>query len=263
MTLEPDPIRATTFNIRYDAPDDEQPWARRRRRVVEAIERLDPDVLGLQEATATQYDDLEDALPGYEWYGVGRADGDREGEFAPIAWRTDGYEAIETGTFWLSETPDEPSVGWDAALPRIASWVDLVRETGERLWICNAHFDHAGERARWESARLLRERADRRRADDRPVVVTGDFNCTSDSSPYEIVTDGDLTDARAVASAVRGPEGTFHGFTGDLRDRIDYVFVSPDVSVRRYRALEPRKECFRSDHVPLTADLVVDDPDTE
>ncbi|WP_276257109.1 endonuclease/exonuclease/phosphatase family protein [Halomontanus rarus] len=177
--------------------------------------------------------------------------------------RPDGYEAVETGTFWLSETLDSSSVGWDATLPRIASWVDLVRETGERLWICNLHFDHAGERARRESARLLRERADRRRADDRSVVVTGDCNCTSDSSPYETVTDGGLADARVVAGAVRGPEGTFHGLTDELRDRIDYVFVSPDVSVRRYRALEPRAERFRSDHVPLTADLVVDDPDAE
>lgn len=256
------PLRACTFNVRYDAADDRHSWDERRPRVLEAIADIDPDVLGCQEPLAHQYDDLRDGLERYEWHGVGRRDGDREGEFAPVAWRADRFERLEAGAFWLSETPSEPSVGWDAALPRVATWVclrDREAEPGEaasdRRWVCNTHLDHRGERARLEAARLLRRRATERLADDATVLVMGDCNCPPGSPPYRTLTAGPLEDARRAATDVRGPAGTFHGFDGEdgVGDRIDYVFVPSSVDIREYRVLPPSDDGPRSDHLPVVA----------
>lgn len=253
-------VTACSFNVRYDNPDDEHSWDERLSRVVGTVERHRPALLGVQEAQSHQYDDLRGELDGYGWYGVGRRDGEREGEFVPIAWRADRFEAIETGAFWLSPTPEEPSVGWDADLPRVSTWASLRdRETGERFWHCNTHFDHRGKRARLESARLIRRRAADRANGRATVVVTGDFNATPGSDPYDALTRGrggtgrPLVDARRAADAAEGPRETFHGFTGELDGRIDYVFVSTGVTVRRYRTLPVRAGAYRSDHLPVFA----------
>ncbi|MDG5820836.1 endonuclease/exonuclease/phosphatase family protein [Natronococcus sp. A-GB7] len=254
------PVRASTFNVRYDDPADEYPWDERRSRVLETIDRIGPDLLGCQEALAHQYDDLRDGLEAYDWHGVGRRDGERAGEFVPVAWRRSRFERLETGAFWLSETPAEPSVGWDASLPRVATWVRLRdRESDETVWFCSVHFDHSGERARLESARLLRRRAtDRLERGDVPVV-TGDANCTVGSVPHRTLTTGPLADARRVANERSGPAGTFRGFDDGVGDRIDYVFVPSAVDVRRYRTIPPNEATPRSDHLPVVADLELEE----
>lgn len=258
------PVRAVSFNIRYDNPEDEHPWDVRFSRVTDTIRELEPDLLGVQEAQPNQYDDLRGELDEYGWHAAGREDGEREGEMVPIAWHKDRFEALDMGEFWLSETPDEPgSVGWDAELPRVTMWTHLRdRETGDELWHYNTHFDHIGEQARLESARLLRDRAGDQVTDGYPVVVTGDFNAPPYSSPYCAIvartseTDSPpLVDTRRIADTVRGPEGTFHGFTNELEDRIDYIFVSEGVAVDEYRALPIREDAYRSDHLPLVTVL--------
>ncbi|WP_394345787.1 endonuclease/exonuclease/phosphatase family protein [Halegenticoccus tardaugens] len=257
-------MRACSFNIRYDNPEDEYPWDERRSRVVETVMTLDPGLLGVQEAQPNQYDYLRKELEDYEWYGVGRDDGDREGEFVPIAWRKDRFEALETGAFWLSETPREPSVGWDADLPRVTTWASLSdRETKKRVWFCNTHFSHVGERARRESARLLKRRAHERAADKEEVVITGDFNSKPSDEPYQLLTGiaggtgSPLVDPRreTTTRSVHGPWGTFHGFTPEIEDRIDYVFTTEEASVHEYRTLDVRAGEYRSDHLPVVADF--------
>lgn len=257
-------LRACSFNVRYDNPDDEHSWDERLSRVSETIAELEPGLLGVQEAQPNQYDDLRATVDDYEWYGVGRDDGDRAGEMVPVAWRTDRFESIETGAFWLSETPDEPSVGWDADLPRVTTWVSLRhRESGRRVWFCNTHFSHVGETARTESAKLLRERAERRAADGEDVVITGDFNSKPSREPYRIVTGGAddenplLTDPRREAdtTSVYGPWGTFHGFTDEIEDRIDYVFTLDTATVDWYRTLDVRPGAYRSDHLPVVTEF--------
>lgn len=182
-------LRTCSFNIRYDNPEDEHSWEERLNRVVETVTDAKPGLLGVQEAQPNQYDDLRGALDDYTWYGVGREDGDREGEMVPIAWRPDRFELLEKGAFWLSETPDEPSVGWDAELPRVTTWASLRhRETKRRLWFCNTHFSHVGKTGRVESAKLLRERASERAADGEDPVIMGDFNSKLSRQPYDIMT---------------------------------------------------------------------------
>ncbi len=247
-------VRVCTFNVRYDT-DDAYPWADRCSAVIETIDRLDPDIVGCQEPLAHQYDDLRAGLD-YRWHGVGRRDGGREGEFVPVGWRPERFDPIDTGAFWLSETPAEPSVGWDGSLPRVATWARLRdRTTGDRYWVCSVHLDHRGEQARLESARLLRRRVRSRLDDGDRVILLGDCNCTAGSPPYRELTMGAMADSRRQAEVVAGPVGTFYGFTGDPGDRIDYVFVSEAIDVKSYRTLSPRDGVSRSDHLPIVVEI--------
>jgi len=257
-------IRACTYNIRYAAGENrrsrEQPWADRCPHVLERIRDVGPDILAVQEALPHQFDALESRLSAYDWHGVGRRDGDRTGEFVPIAWREDRFTPLETGAFWLSSTPEKPSVGWDGDLPRVSTWALLEdRQTELILWACATHFDHRGERARVEAARVLEARAhawldvDAGSQSADAVLVMGDCNCRPDSPPYAVLADGTLTDAHGEASTITGPAATFHGFDGGLEDRIDYLWTA-GFEVETYGALEPRAP-FASDHIPVWADL--------
>lgn len=252
-------VRACSFNVRYDTPKDEYGWDTRRESVLETLQEIEADLLGIQEALPHQYEELRGGLEGYDWYGVGRRDGAIEGEFVPVAWRADRFEALETGAFWLSETSEQPSIGWNATLPRVTTWASLRdRETDTRLWVLSTHFSHQGDNAQLESARLLRRRIEDRLSsgDSDAVVVLGDFNCTPNSSPYRVLTEGPLEDARSAAETVTGPAGTFHGFSGEPSDRIDYVFVA-GLSVQQYRTVDSSDAVPRSDHLPVFADLEV------
>lgn len=272
-----EPVRVMSYNIRYGtAADGENHWNLRKERLVELIERFETDLLGTQETLASQHDFLQEQLVGYESYGVGREDGGRQGEMASVFWKADRWRCIDRGTFWLSETPEQvASRGWDAALPRIATWVVLREAQREEvidlLWI-NVHFDHRGPNARLESARLLSRWAlDRstklpsRRCD---VVVTGDFNAGEDSEPYRAFflpeassgNGGFLRDAFRAAHPQRGNrEGTFSGFqlANSTGERIDWIAVSSgwkvlESAIDRTADSEGRTP---SDHFPVTAVL--------
>lgn len=249
---------AMSFNIRYDNPEDgPSAWPHRAEWV--ANEMTKADLIGVQEALAHQVNQLATQLSGYEWIGVGRDDGKDAGEFAPIFYKAEVFELLDTVTFWLSETPDVPgSRGWDAALPRIATAAYLsVRDTEIRFWVINTHFDHRGNQARLESAKLLTSRA-RLLAEDAPVLMLGDFNTTPETEAYEVLTADLLQDARTVTkNPPEGPIGTFSGFLEreSLPEaRIDYVFVSSAWTVQSYEAVVAVSEGrYVSDHLPVKA----------
>ncbi|MFB6151939.1 MAG: endonuclease/exonuclease/phosphatase family protein [Haloarculaceae archaeon] len=205
--MDGETVRVLSYNVRRDvAADGDYDWAGRRDAVVSTIRFHRPDVVGLQEPLAHQYDDLREALGAFTWVGTSREAGDRDGEFCPVGVRTDRFDRLGSGTFWLSETPDEPgSVGWDATYPRVVTWVRLRdRHTGERLAYLNTHFDHEGERARPESARLLRDRV-RTVADGATVAVGGDFNCTPDGPAYAVLAGGADADPDPDPDAAAAP----------------------------------------------------------
>jgi endonuclease/exonuclease/phosphatase family metal-dependent hydrolase len=264
----PMPLRVMTFNIRYDTPADSgNAWPHRRDWVASLVRFHGADALGVQEALAHMLRELDVRLPGYARVGVGRTDGREEGEFSAILYRTDRLELLDSGTFWLSPTPDVPgSKGWDAAYERVATWARFRdRRTGCRHLHVNTHFDHIGERAREESARLIRRRLGGL-AGGLPVVVTGDLNTTPERAPYRVFTVdtvGGVPPLRDAFVASRGghygPTSTWNAFTAiEPGQRIDYVLVSADVDVLEHAILPDAWDGrFPSDHLPVVADIAV------
>ena len=260
------PIRLMSYNIRYDASDDTPNWTQRRPHMARQIAFFDPDVLGVQEALIPMVAYLAEQAPAYDHYGLGRDDGREAGETTTLFWRRDRFEAVRTETLWCSTTPDRPSKGWDAALPRTLTRVVLRDRTDGRLLdVRNAHFDHVGVVAREECAALASSlppaQLDGATAS---VVLMGDFNTGPDSAPYRRILASGLRDARAVSPVVFGPAGTYNAF--DIaRDNdgiaIDHVFVGPDLSVRRYAVpTDSVAGQVISDHFPLVVDVTPDRP---
>ena len=184
----PPPLRVLSFNIRYGTADDgTNRWSYRRDLVIQTIRANAPDVIGMQEVLAFQADELRQALPEYEYVGVGRDDGVRGGEAVPIMFKRERFVPVDLGHIWLSPQPDQPGLcGWDAACPRMITWVRLGfrKYPLNSFYVFNTHFDHHGERARLESAKLLRRATDA--LGGKPLIVMGDFNCGPGSPPYAV-----------------------------------------------------------------------------
>ena len=275
----PASLRVMSFNIRYANAGDVAAgngWPGRRETVAQMIAE-NADIVGTQEVLAGQLDDLTQRLPEFTWEGVGRSDGKRAGEFTPVGYRTDRFTRTDGGTFWLSQTPEiAGSVGWDAQLPRIATWVRLVdRHSGQNLLAVNVHFDHRGTQARLESAKLLRAWIAAHAAGN-AVVLTGDFNTLPDSAPYGALTaqtstdqtgtaagDDALRDARGQVAAPQGPEATWNGFSQVVPgQRIDFIFLHGPATATAFRTLEThiadtQPARFPSDHLPITASVAL------
>jgi endonuclease/exonuclease/phosphatase family metal-dependent hydrolase len=260
-------IVAMSFNIRFDNPaDGDNAWPHRKEKVAGTIAFFGADIAGLQEALAGQISDLETLLPEYAWLGVGRDDGKARGEFCPVFYRRSRFVPVHHGTFWLSENPEIPgSRSWDAAICRIVSWVEFRDlATGAIFTVLNTHFDHIGETAREESARLLLEwihTLDTRR----PVILLGDFNCAEDDVPMAILTSNTngfppFVDTRSLSIALPyGSTGTFNGFMETMGPgkRIDHILVRNAVSVERWGVIADRWDGrFVSDHNLVLAEIV-------
>lgn len=259
------PLRIMSFNLRLNvASDGANAWPYRRDWVAALIRFHEADAVGVQEALVDMLRDLDERLPGFDRVGVGRADGREGGEFSAILYRTARLALLDSGTFWLSPTPEVPgSKGWDAALERIATWARFRdRATGCTYLHLNTHFDHIGETARQESARLIRRRLATLAAGD-PVIVTGDLNSDPRSPVYRIFTRDTIPDAiPPLADAFfvsetghYGPTSSWTAFKAIEPDRrIDYVLVSPGVRVHSHGILpDSWNGRFPSDHLPVLA----------
>lgn len=256
------PLTAATWNLRLDlASDGANAWPHRREAVKALIRYHEFDLLGTQEALAHQVRDLE-AMAEFARVGVGRDDGREGGEFAAIFYRRARFALLANGDFWLSPTPEQPSMGWDArCCKRLATWAKLRDQASGRAFVAfSVHFDHEGELARRESAKLmLRKIAEI--AGDLPVVCLGDFNSTPDT-PQIATMRSALADAYGVsATPAYGPAGTFNGFKLDaaMTERIDYVFVSRAVRVLKYGVLSDSVDRrYPSDHHPVVVRLQIE-----
>ncbi|RCS42169.1 endonuclease [Bremerella cremea] len=263
-----DELTVMSFNIRYGkANDGENRWDNRKEFVAETIQEVSPDLLGLQECLPFQRDFLIKHLPGYAVHAAGREDGKEQGEMCAIFYRKDRFELLDSGHFWLSETPDVAgSKSWDSSLPRMASWVLLVDKKSENkkpILYGNTHFDHKGQIARVESAKMIRERAAKHSEFD--IIVTGDFNAGEGSKPYQAMF-GEIDGAkspvidsyRAFVPEKKEEEGTFNGFnlSKNNGDRIDWIGVSADWKVEDAQILHNNRDGRTpSDHFPITAKL--------
>lgn len=239
----PAEFTVASYNLRYANAADSAAgngWRQRVPVIADLIKFHRFDIFGTQEGLHHQLDTLRAYLPGYDYTGVGRDDGAAAGEHSAIFWRTDMFTLLDHGDFWLSETPDTVSIGWDAALPRICSW-GLFRhnESGQEFMFFNLHMDHIGKLARLNSASLVRERIDSL-ANGRKAFVTGDFNVDQRSASYAaLTTDSILRDCYEVADLRYAPNGTFNDYStsGFTPSRIDHVFVTSGIRVDSYGVL--------------------------
>ncbi|SHN10955.1 Metal-dependent hydrolase, endonuclease/exonuclease/phosphatase family [Duganella sacchari] len=252
-------LNVATYNLRYDNPNDgKNVWPARRDAMRALVRYHDFDLWGTQEGLENQLKDL-DALGDYARVGVGRDDGKDAGEHSAIFYRSARLALEDHGDFWLSATPDKPSMGWDArCCKRIATWARLRdKPSGQVFVVLNAHFDHEGEIARRESAQLLVQRG-RALAGSLPLIVMGDFNSTPDSTAFATV-NAALRDAKSISlTPPYGPAATFNDFdvAKPARERIDYIFLSPQWQVLRYAVLTDSVEArYPSDHFPVVTRL--------
>jgi len=252
------PINIITYNIRLNvASDGVNAWPNRKENVKALVKFHDADILCVQEALPEQFDALLENS-NFHVVGVGREDGKRKGEFSALYYDKDRFTKKEGGTFWLSETPDVPSKGWDAALNRVCSWVRLYdRINKKEFLVFNTHYDHIGVKARIESAKLLKRKI-QEIAPALPVVFTGDLNVTPETEAIATIKSF-LTDAKEVSiEPAYGPNGTFNAFdfNSDLKNRIDYIFVNKGFKVQKFAVLSDSKDKrYPSDHLPVFARL--------
>ncbi|HDP75424.1 MAG TPA: endonuclease/exonuclease/phosphatase family protein [Bacteroidales bacterium] len=257
---ENDSIRLISYNIRFDNPDDGlNAWPNRKEYVAQMVKFYGVDLLGVQEALHHQLRDIMSMLDGYEYVGVGRDDGDTLGEYSVIIYRAQRFQLQFTGTFWLSETPDAPSLGWDAACKRVCSWAIFKdRNSAKTFAMFNTHFDHVGKVARQNSAKLLLNRI-ATIANSIPVLVTGDFNMIPTDSTISIIASVYADTYNLSPIGHYGPVGTWNGFdyNSPLTDRIDYCFVdSSKVDILRHAHIDDAfRQRFPSDHLPVLVEL--------
>ncbi|MCM1449127.1 MAG: endonuclease/exonuclease/phosphatase family protein [Clostridiales bacterium] len=259
-------FNVATYNLRQQNNSDSAKgngWTRRVPQIANIIKFHGFDIFGTQEGFKNQLDDLQSRLPGYNHIGVGREDGVNKGEHSAIFYRTDLFEVVDHGDFWLSETPDKPSKGWDAVLPRICTWAHFKHiPSGKEFLFFNLHMDHVGVKARIESGKLVKTMTDKL-GKGLPAFLTGDFNVDQTGECYATITsDGKFRDSYEITEFRYAPNGTYNDYQYDgfTESRIDHVFVTPEVTVEKYGVLTDTyrtidngvvKTRVPSDHFPV------------
>ncbi len=250
-------IKAISFNIRLSPNnqfDGENSWFYRKEAVLKMIKKENPDVFGVQEAIYRQAKFLEDNLKSYSKYGVDRDGGLEKGEAESCAvfYKKERFKLINFGTFWLSQTPDKPSRGWDAACHRVVTWVHLKEKEGEgkELFFMNTHFDHMGEVARRESGLLLVNKIKELVPEGVALIVTGDFNAEITSPIMEPIKTA-LLYAREN-SPLTDSFGTFNNW-GKANEGyiIDHIFYKNFTPIEYRTIKEDYGVPFISDHYPI------------
>ncbi len=265
-TAAPAPLTVMTYNVRFGtAQDGPNSWEYRRDMLVETIARHAPALLGTQECLDFQAEYLAGHLPGYGWIGLGREE-DGGGEMTAVLYQKSLLLPLESGHFWLSESPGVPgSKSWDSSLPRIATWVKFYHRLARRpFYFYNTHLDHRGAQARVEAARLIADQI-ASLPPGGPTILTGDFNATGgDSEPWRALTERGLIDLWDGAKERQGIPNTWNGFEAPAQDagrRIDWIFATPGVEVLSCEIDAVQNDGrFPSDHMPVIARILLPEP---
>ena len=254
-------LKVMSYNIRFDSPGDgENIWDNRKPATIAMLEDVQPDVFGVQEALAHQLEYISQNAPSYDNVGVGREDGVSSGEHMSIFWNKETVEMLEWGTYWLSETPEVPSFGWDAACKRTATWTLMKdKRNGKKFFFVNTHLDHVGVEARRNGLVLLVERIAAMNPESYPMVLTGDFNMPA-SHPSLTDLNGMMTCTRDVAPKT-DYHITYNGW-GNIPDGapdwiIDYIYESGFSAVNEYQTVTKQYagKPYISDHYPIMSVL--------
>lgn len=250
-------LKVMSYNIRLgSANDGTNSWGLRYPATAEMIEDQMPDIFGVQEALASQIRFIEDNFVNYKSVGVGREDGKKDGEHMSIFWNKKTVSLLKWGTFWLSETPEKPSMGWDAACKRTATWALMkCKKTGKKFYYVNTHLDHKGAEAQKNGLKLIVDRIDDINPEGYPMILTGDFNITPDN-PNLVELDSKMQSVRKVAEKTDNHD-TFNGW-GKGKGVIDYIYASGFSAYPEYQTVTKRyaDRKFVSDHYPICAVLV-------
>jgi endonuclease/exonuclease/phosphatase family metal-dependent hydrolase len=258
-------LNVMTFNIRLDTSSDSlNAWMYRKDVAARIIKNQDADIVGAQEGLINQLNDLKSRLPEYNSLGVGRTDGKEKGEFSAILYKKGRFKVIDSGTFWLSETPEVPGMkAWDAACERIATWGILEDiKSGKQFFAMNTHLDHIGKIAQSESVNLILDRIGKLNK-GLSVILTGDFNIRPDNPAIERVIDksnpNHLVHTKDVAETKSGLQGTFQAYghiPEERRPFIDYIFVGESTKVLSHNVIpEKLDDVYISDHAPVAAKI--------
>ena len=253
-------LNLMTYNIRYSTKSDGvNQWDNRKDHVAEILKYYEVDICGMQEALFSQITDLKERLPNHDYIGKGRDDGKEKGEFSPIFFDKTKFELLKSETIWLSETPEVPGKSWDAAFPRVVTWAYFKdKKSRKKFYVFNTHFDHMGQVARRESAKLILKKI-KEIAADKPVFLIGDFNGTPDSEPIQIIKN-ELIDSEIISTLPHfGPVDTFTGFEAKEREnsRIDFIFLNnKNIIVKKHATLSNTwGGLFGSDHHAVLVNL--------
>lgn len=252
------PLSVMSYNIRYDNPNDkENAWTQgnRKEKVLQIIQNQKPDIIGIQEGLHHQVKFLSEKLPVYQYVGVGRDDGKESGEYTAIFFNAQKFELIDKGYFWLSQTPEIPSKGWDATCcNRITTWVKLKTKDSS-VYVFNTHFDHEGQVAQLQSALLLKESILPLIEKNHHVILMGDLNITP-NHPSISTLKTFLNDTFTPKKGTN--EATFNAF--NLKkiptQRIDYILISKNIGLQDFEVVKTKIQgLYPSDHFPIKAEV--------
>jgi len=253
-------LKVMTYNIRLSLESDkENSWDNRKQDALALMNYYHPDYFGVQEAVPQQMTDIKTGLKDYDYVGVGRDDGKNQGEYSAIFYDKNKLEVLKSGTFWLSETPEKPSKGWDAAYNRVCTYALFkLKKSGKMFYAFNVHFDHVGNIARVNSSKLILEKIKELNTENLPLTLTGDFNLTDETEPIKIISKS-LDNAYYHSKKPHyGPKGTFTAFDVNTipKERIDYIFVKGFLT-ETIRTINDRREnlLYPSDHFPILAKI--------
>lgn len=255
-------LKVMTYNIRYDSPNDgENKWNLRKDFLGKQIQFYEPDVFGTQEGKLHQLKYLDSALVDYKYIGTGRDNSVDQGEFSAVFYNHKKLRLIKESTFWLSETPEKVSKGWDAMFERICTY-GLFEDikTKQRFYFFNTHFDHVGVSARTKSAKLVAEKIKYINKEKLPFIVTGDFNSETNSEAYQYLST-QFNDSQTISkNGSFGPSGTFNNFEfhKPVSLLIDFIFTSKNnIEVIKHAVLSDSKDCkYPSDHLPVYTEVL-------
>jgi len=261
LQIQAQNLKVMTYNIRLDIEaDGDNDWTHRKDFFSSQIQFYEPDIFGVQEAKPNQINDMETALPQYHNVGIGR-DGIGKGESSNIFYKKDRFKVVTSTTFWLSETPEKISKGWDAQFNRVCTYA-LFKDTKTKklFWVFNTHLDHMGDEARTNGILLILSKIKDLNTKNYPVLFMGDFN-SQPTSERIIALKKEMNDTREISEAKPfGPSGTFNGFKHNepVTTQIDYIFVSKNnkFKVKKFAVLSDSKDLkYPSDHLPVYVEL--------
>lgn len=253
-------MNIASYNIRYDNKGDSgNLWVNRLPRIASLIQYHAFDIIGMQEGLYHQLEGLKNELTEFEYYGIGRDDGEIDGEFSAIFYNKKKFQILNKGNFWLSTTPEKPSKGWDANVKRICTWVELnTIENNKTFFVFNVHFDHEGYVARRESSKLILQQI-QAIAKNNPVVLTGDFNGNHESDWYKTIqASTSLKDTYFLVAKPYVLNGSFNGFNAATINSgiIDHIFVTEHFRVAKYGLLtDTYYGKYPSDHFPIVVSV--------